>query len=106
MALLTNLRQQRPTPDEFEALVDELKTDGPRGAAVTAGALVDDMLRNLLEDRMVTLTQEEKNNLFSSFGPLSSFGQGSLLLMHSAFLESEPVTIYVYSRRSATHLPM
>ena len=23
---------------------------------------------------MVTLTQEEKNNLFSSFGPLSSFG--------------------------------
>lgn len=74
MGSLKNLLKQRPTADDVTILVAEIKTDGPRGAAVTAGALVDDLLRELLVENMVTLTEGEHNILFTRNGPLANFG--------------------------------
>jgi DNA-binding MltR family transcriptional regulator len=70
---LKKLLKTRPAAKEISALVAEIKTDGPRGAAVVAGALVDDILRDLLLSRMVALTNDETNRLFSGSAPLGSF---------------------------------
>lgn len=40
---LHKLLKRRPTSREITSLVAEIKTDGPRGAAIVAGALIDDV---------------------------------------------------------------
>jgi hypothetical protein len=65
--------RQGSSPRELSELMNELKTDGPRGTVVLAGALIDDFLRSAIEATLVELTEDEKKELFEGSGLLATF---------------------------------
>jgi hypothetical protein len=71
---LKKVLMQSPTSEDIKTLVGEVKTENPRAAAVVAGAVIDDILRQVIVSRMVVLTDDENQKLFGSYGPLGSFG--------------------------------
>ena len=69
---LKKLLRDRPTGDDITRCVEELSTDGPRGTAALACALLEDVLRVALVAKMVTLSKDEHDKMFTGTGPLSS----------------------------------
>ena len=74
---LKQLSRKRPTTEELDALTRELETDGPRGVAVLASTLVEDVLAGALLDRMVELTKDEHEHLFFGTSLYDIFCQNS-----------------------------
>lgn len=70
---LKKLLRERPTTEDIERCMEELQTDGPRGAAVLACALLEDVLRLAIINKMVQLSREDHDTLFTGLGPLASF---------------------------------
>jgi DNA-binding MltR family transcriptional regulator len=61
-----------PTSKEFDAAIKELDTDGPRGCAVLAHALLETIMERLLRSRMVPLLEREEGELFKGTAPLAT----------------------------------
>ena len=70
---LKSILRQPLNPDDVRDIIAEMDNDGPRGAAVLGGVLVEETLRLLLLSQMVKLSRNEADSLFSPMGPLSSF---------------------------------
>lgn len=70
---LKKLVKEPPTKDDINRAVKELNTDGVRGCAVLAHALLEDMLRQCILANMTDLNKDEQDRLFVGSGPLSSF---------------------------------
>jgi DNA-binding MltR family transcriptional regulator len=70
---LNEFLKDRPSGEEVDQLMHELDTDGPRGVAMIAAAIVDDVLLGAVKYRMVPLTEGEESELFGVDRPLSSF---------------------------------
>jgi hypothetical protein len=70
---LKKLLRETPVGEAFTAVIAELDSDGPRGAAILGGATVESKLEDLLLSRMVELGKTEFNELFRNAGPLASF---------------------------------
>jgi DNA-binding MltR family transcriptional regulator len=70
---LKKLLKEKPTKDDISRCVNELTTDGTRGTAVLAAALLEDLLRLCILTKMVELSKDEHDRLFIGAGPLSSF---------------------------------
>lgn len=65
--------KERPSEEELEALFQSMQRDGPRGCAVVASAMVEDVLNGAILDRCVSLNKDEHSRLFEASGPLSTF---------------------------------
>jgi Mannitol repressor len=65
--------KQRPSEPELEALFQSMQMDGPRGCAVVASAMVEDVLDGAILYRCVNLSKDERSRLFDASGPLSTF---------------------------------
>jgi DNA-binding MltR family transcriptional regulator len=70
-ALKKRLRE-RPTTADITRCVQELESDGTRGAAVLACALLEDLLRLSILNKLVDLSKEDHDLLFTGTGPLAS----------------------------------
>jgi hypothetical protein len=70
---LKRILRQPLDPDDIQDIVAEMDRDGPRGAAILGGTLVEETLRFLLISKMVSLTLKERGELFDIMKPLSSF---------------------------------
>jgi hypothetical protein len=70
---LNKLLRARPSGAEVNALMKEIKTDGPRGAAMVAAAIIDDVLVGAIRYKFVTLKKDEDEALFGPDRPLGSF---------------------------------
>src|SRR5262249_54065088 len=58
--------------EEVTAIFEKLKTDGPRGVASLASALIEDLLEGTIKYRMVKLTNDEEKDLFQGTAPLAT----------------------------------
>lgn len=71
MARLKDYLAARPDQEEVSQLFSELREDGPRGAAMVAGALIDDVLLGAIKYRLKNLS--DANELFDPDRPLGTF---------------------------------
>jgi hypothetical protein len=58
--------------EEVAAIFEELKTDGPRGVASLASALMEHLIEGAIKYRMVKLTSDEERDLFQGTAPLAT----------------------------------
>lgn len=65
------MRKPVSSEDITEAL-KELQTDGPRGTAVLAAALLEDVLQLAILSKMRILKPDEEDRLFVGQGPLAT----------------------------------
>ena len=71
---LSRLREQVPTPQEYQVAWENVRKDGSRGSVILAGTLVEDSLRALLISRMAPGVEKDgPKDLFGPMKPLSSF---------------------------------
>jgi hypothetical protein len=62
------------TPQQVQAILDEVKSQTDRGAAIVSAAVLDDILRMLILARFIELSVTRKEALFDRINaPLSSF---------------------------------
>jgi hypothetical protein len=66
---LRRLREQVPTPEEYQVAWENVRKDGSRGSVILAGTLVEDSLRALLISRMAPGVEKA-----SSFGAKIQMG--------------------------------
>jgi hypothetical protein len=70
---LKSFASSRPqSAQEVAAIFEELKTDGPRGVASLASALMEQLLEGSIKYRMVKLTSDEERDLFQGTAPLAT----------------------------------
>jgi DNA-binding MltR family transcriptional regulator len=55
------------------AIGAELKAQTDRGAAIIAGSVLDQLLKNVIEARLLSLDKKQQNALFGRMAPLSTF---------------------------------
>lgn len=70
---LSQLIREKPTAEDIEKTLKDLRTVHDRAAAIIVATTVDDALRDLLLHKMVTLNSDRYNSLFGVDRPLSSF---------------------------------
>ena len=68
---IKKLLRERPNSGEVEQLLAEITADSPRGAAMIAAALTDDILLGTIRFRLVN--DDESDDLFGSDRPLGTF---------------------------------
>jgi hypothetical protein len=62
------------TPQQVQAILDEVKSQTDRGAPIVSAAVLDDILRMLILVRFVELSAARREALFEGINaPLSSF---------------------------------
>jgi DNA-binding MltR family transcriptional regulator len=69
---LKSLLKEKPTIEDIQRCVKELQTDGVRGVAVLACALLEDVLRLAILNKMVDLTKDEQDRLFVGITPIGT----------------------------------
>jgi DNA-binding MltR family transcriptional regulator len=69
--------------DELQPYFDQLRAETDRGYAILAGTLLDGLLEMLLRKRMLPSVP---NEIFSGYGPLSSFSAKIDLSFHLGFI--------------------
>lgn len=65
--------KEKPNDEEVESAFLEMLKDGPRGCILSASSFIEDVLRGAVAHRFGHLREVELKELFSGFGPLSSF---------------------------------
>lgn len=70
---LKQILRQPPNDADIRAIIAEMSTDGARGAAILGGAILEELVRQLLLTKMVELSSSERDSLFGPTQPLSSF---------------------------------
>jgi len=73
VSALGRLSRERPSVQDINDAMEELKTDGARGAVALGSALIEDVLQACIMLSMVTLTSSEIDELFSGQSPIASF---------------------------------
>jgi DNA-binding MltR family transcriptional regulator len=69
-------KQQRPTkslPEDAAPIIDELRKQTDRGAAIIAATFLDNLLQIALERRFLHLSKDQHKALFGRMAPLSTF---------------------------------
>lgn len=62
------------TLDELADLLDELENAGPRGAVLLGHSLLENLMKRLLQSKMVELSNSQQERIFGGMGPLGSMG--------------------------------
>jgi len=70
---LGKLSRERPSVQDIDEAMEELKTDGARGAVALGSALIEDVLQACITLSMVRLTSSEIDELFTGQSPIASF---------------------------------
>lgn len=70
---LSKILSQPLDPEDVTAIIAEMDTDGPRGAAILGAVLVEESLRLLLVANMRCTNRATADSLFGPMKPLSSF---------------------------------
>src|ERR1051326_7379863 len=61
-------------PFSLEEIINEIQTDGPRGAILLSCSLMEALLIGVIKTKMVKLTNREQDELFEGANaPLSTF---------------------------------
>src|ERR1700730_5834035 len=68
-----SMRHQWKSRPEFKAVLVEIRTQNDRGAAITAGATVENALRLAIEARWPPMSDKARKCIFGDSGPLGSF---------------------------------
>ncbi len=58
---------------EFEHFWEEMTDDGTRGTVLLAVSFIDDLLKRAIKYRMIELSKNDDEALFSGTGPLATF---------------------------------
>jgi hypothetical protein len=71
---LKELSKKKLTREEIKAALDAIMDDPNDRAAILMGAaLIENVLRTVIQNRMIELSETEQENLFGRDAPLSSF---------------------------------
>jgi DNA-binding MltR family transcriptional regulator len=77
------------TFDEFTDVLDELEKDGPRGAVLLGHALLENLMERILQSKMIALSKDERDRLFSGMGPLASMAARVRVAYALGFIKQE-----------------
>lgn len=105
MAEVQVLRIGHLTPEEYRSVWQEIEEQTDRGAAITAGAFVDEHLTWAIKTRFVNLPKSTADWLFRGAGPLATFKAkteiGVAIGLYDEFVRSELSAIAIIRNKFA-----
>jgi DNA-binding MltR family transcriptional regulator len=87
---LKKISRENIAPEEFKDFLDNLSTEGDRGAAILAATMLEALLEELLTTKMRPLNKSQKSVLFDGDSPLATFS-AKIKIAHAFSIISDDV---------------